>query len=150
MKNKPGHGKKICKSCKDINNACAKICKSCETPFTSPANLKRQEDLKNKNIKKKVIVPDIYSGYHIKSTIFTPAGAAPIPLKDNPSNEDVIEWADKIRLHFLEKEKIWMLNNAIKYYLRYKYEDKELKKYCNIIDNIQDIKIIEITETNNE
>jgi hypothetical protein len=147
MKNKPGKGKKICKNCQEICAPATKICVKCNTPFSSKYKLKKEISESRKN--QVVVVPNEYMGYRIVSTIYVPAGKPPIDLKDNPSINDVVEWADKIRIHFLETQNIWMLNHAIRYYLRYKYDgfdDKEaevLERLSNVVDNLPDIQIIE-------
>lgn len=142
MASHAGKGKKFCKNCKAVCGAAVKICQECKSEFNGKKkNSYVVENQDAPNTKRVIVIPQGYENYRILSSTYTPAGYCPIKLKSSPSETDVIDWADRVRVHFLEGHNNWVLNSALCYYLRYDYDifGKPYKELCKIINKIPDL-----------
>lgn len=150
----PGKGKKLCNECKSICNAPSKKCFRCGHEFVKVKEEQKAKAVavkeENQKTRKVQSVPDGYENYTISSTIWVPAGECPIKLRVNPSKDELFEWADKVRVHFLKKNGMWLLNHALKYYLRfdestyYSLPESKYEKICAVIDTIPDLSLKEV------
>jgi hypothetical protein len=147
LKNKTPAGKKYCRKCQTACAAACKKCPNCEMEFQKKVKVSQTSSKVDDsgNASEIRVFPTGYESYRILSTVYVPAGPCPIKLKTKPNEADVIDWADKVRVHFLNKSCHWLLNHALCYYLRYDccydLKDKECDRICNIINNLPDIKI---------
>jgi hypothetical protein len=146
MKIHPGFGKKSCPKCKEICAAAKKVCPKCNEEFHGKTK-QAKEDRSNITM----LIPEEYKNYHILSTVYTPAGLAPIHFPKEVSQESIEDWVYNIRNHFLNKNKTYLMNQALCYYVRYTYDmfSNEYKKICKIIEAIPDIQFIK-PENENE
>lgn len=150
-------GHKTCPKCQADCLAISKQCSSCHTDFVPkhPPKIKQIKQAPIKNLDRPVkyesprgmdnrngrLFPMEYETYRIFSITYVPAGAAPVNLKKNPTEEDVIRWADDVRKFFLEKSGEWLLNHALAYYMRYGYEleNEEAERICLLINQLPDV-----------
>lgn len=136
----------IPKNCKKCGKSCHithKTCPHCDEKFITQTKTKKK--LRNVKAKKTqqtsiFIYPPQYQEYDIKMSIKAPAGLCPVPLKKIPTETQIEDWAHRCRIHYLENGGMFLLNFALRYFVKEFYPtfSSEWSHICDVINTLPD------------